>query len=151
MEILIDIRKKGFKTDEKMEQMMKEATITTLEHLEKTGHYEISVSFVENEEIKELNRDYRGVDQITDVLSFPMDDLPHFEDNSILLGDVVIAVDVMKHQAKELGHTEERELVYLYVHSLLHLFGYDHIESDEKLEMRLLEKEIMKQLGLFRQ
>ena len=115
---------------------------------------EISVTFVDLDEIHELNKQYRGVDSPTDVLSFPQfDDLEEElpEVGEICLGDVVICEEKAREQAEEFGHSFERELVYLFTHSVLHLLGYDHMEDDEKKAMRAREEEIMKQIGLMRQ
>lgn len=115
---------------------------------------EISVTFVDLDEIHELNKQYRGVDNPTDVLSFPQfDDLEEEipEVCEICLGDVVICEQKAREQAEEFGHSFERELVYLFTHSVLHLLGYDHMEEDEKKAMRAREEEIMKQIGLMRQ
>ena len=115
---------------------------------------EISVTFVDLDEIHELNKQYRGVDKPTDVLSFPQfDDLEEEipEVCEICLGDVVICEQKAREQAEEFGHSFERELVYLITHSVLHLLGYDHMEDDEKKAMREREEEIMKQIGLMRQ
>lgn len=115
---------------------------------------EISVTFVDLDEIHELNKQYRGVDKPTDVLSFPQfDDLEEEipEVCKICLGDVVICEQKAREQAEEFGHSFERELVYLFTHSVLHLLGYDHMEDDEKKAMREREEEIMKQIGLMRQ
>ena len=113
---------------------------------------EFSVSFVDREEIKELNSTYRGVDKITDVLSFPQfedfSELP--EDQIICLGDIVICEDRAKEQAEEFGHSYEREIIYLFTHSVLHLLGYDHMDEDEKAEMREREEEVMMELKLKR-
>ena len=113
---------------------------------------EISVTFVDKEEIHELNNQYRGVDSPTDVLSFPQfddfDDLP--EEGDICLGDVVICTDKAKEQAEEFGHTFEREIIYLFVHSILHLLGYDHMDEDEKALMRRQEEIVMEHLGITR-
>ncbi len=114
---------------------------------------EISVTFVDLDEIHELNKQYRGVDKPTDVLSFPQfDDLEEEipEVCEICLGDVVICEQKAREQAEEFGHSFERELVYLFTHSVLHLLGYDHTEEDEKKAMRAREEEIMKQIGLMR-
>lgn len=112
----------------------------------------VSVSFVEAEEIRDLNRTYRGVDAVTDVLSFPQfDDLNMAENMEIIsLGDVVICSEQALIQADEFGHSPERELVYLFVHSMFHLLGYDHMEEDEKAEMREKEELIMEKVGLVR-
>lgn len=112
------------------------------------GIYEVSVSFVTNEEIKELNKIYRNVDSETDVLSFPLDDEDY--DDVIMLGDIVLSTERIIEQAKDFGHSLEREMLYLVAHSTLHLVGYDHMNEEEKLEMRQREKEIMKELQLFK-
>ena len=114
---------------------------------------EISVTFVDMEEIHQLNRDYREVDSPTDVLSFPqfddLNDLP--EEGEIALGDVVICKDKAEEQAQEFGHSFEREIIYLFVHSVLHLLGYDHMDEDEKKIMRRQEEAVMEQLGITRE
>ncbi len=115
---------------------------------------ELSVTFVGLDEIHELNREYRGVDRPTDVLSFPQfedleEEIP--EVGEICLGDVVICREKAEEQAEEFGHSFERELLYLFTHSVLHLLGYDHMEEDEKKVMRQREEEIMEQIGLMRQ
>ncbi len=112
---------------------------------------EVSVSFVDAEEIHRLNRMYREVDSPTDVLSFPLlEDISEAGDREYLLGDVVICTDIAKEQAKEYGHGFKREVVYLFVHSMFHLLGYDHMEEDEKKEMRTAEEEIMEELEIER-
>lgn len=113
---------------------------------------EISVTFVEAEEIRQLNRDYRENDKVTDVLSFPqfddLNDIPDF--GEICLGDVVICKERAAEQAEEFGHSFEREIIYLFTHSILHLLGYDHMEEEEKQEMRAREEEVMTHLGIGR-
>ena len=125
---------------------------------------EISLSFVSLDEIHELNRDYRGVDRPTDVLSFPMfDDVEELEaacgeygdeagddGQPVPLGDVVICMDKIIEQAEEFSHSRERETVYLFTHSVLHLLGYDHETDEDKREMREREEEIMDAIGLGR-
>lgn len=113
---------------------------------------EISLTVVSEEEIHELNRMYRDTDRVTDVLSFPQyDDLSDVDNDEVIaLGDVVICDAVAHRQAEEYGHSYEREFVYLFVHSVLHLLGYDHMEADEKREMRAREEEIMNSIGLTR-
>ena len=113
---------------------------------------EISVTFVEGEEIRNLNREYRDTDKVTDVLSFPqfddLNEIPEF--GEICLGDVVICKDRALEQAEEFGHSFEREIIYLFTHSILHLLGYDHMEEEEKKEMRQREEEVMAHLGILR-
>ncbi|XVG95287.1 rRNA maturation RNase YbeY [Eubacteriales bacterium KG127] len=106
---------------------------------------EISLSFVDEDDIRRLNREYRGIDKSTDVLSFPQfdtdEEVPEY--GPIFLGDVVICSPVCRRQAAEFGHSEDREFTYLFVHSLLHLLGYDHINEEERKHMRIKEKEII--------
>ena len=113
---------------------------------------EISLTLVDAEEIQQLNRDYRNVDKVTDVLSFPQyDDLNELpEDGEIMLGDVIICRQRAEEQAEEFGHSVEREMVYLFVHSVCHLLGYDHMEEDEKAEMRAKEESVMEQINVTR-
>ena len=116
---------------------------------------EISVVITDGEGIREINREYRNIDKPTDVLSFPQydfvsptifaDDLKE-EPKPIMLGDIVIAKDVMISQAKDIGHSFEDELSYLTVHSILHLLGYDHIDVQDKKIMREREKTITGEL-----
>ena len=114
--------------------------------------YEISVTFVGSDEIRELNKLFRDKDQVTDVLSFPQyDEIPKDSISGIIsLGDVVICSDIALIQAEEYGHSGERELVYLLVHSIFHLLGYDHDEEGEKLEMIENEEKIMSKINLSR-
>ncbi len=110
----------------------------------------VSVSFVDEEEIRKLNREYRDNDSVTDVLSFPQFDgieyLTDFEE--ISLGDVVICRSVAERQALEYGHSLEREYLYLFTHSVFHLLGYDHMEEAEKKLMREKEERVMTKLLL---
>ena len=129
--------------------------------------YQISLLFVDNEEIQEINNETRNIDRETDVLSFPMLDFEEgkvykdmyinydfdetFKDGEeLILGDMVLSLEKALEQSEEYGHSYEREVSYLVVHSILHLLGYDHMNSDEKEEMRLREKEIMKKLQIFK-
>jgi len=147
IEVLFDNRQNFMEiTDENMNAIEK-AIFTTIETEHAEGNFEVSVSFVTNEEIRELNKTYRNVDCETDVLSFPMDDEEDVE-GVIMLGDVILSTEKIIEQAAEFGHSLEREMIYLTVHSMLHLLGYDHIEDDEKEEMRTMEKEVMKALQI---
>ena len=115
---------------------------------------ELSVTFVDLDEIHELNKIHRGVDSPTDVLSFPQfedvcEEAP--EEGEICLGDVVICRDKAAQQAEEFGHSFEREILYLFVHSVLHLLGYDHMEDDEKRVMRTREEKIMEHIDVLRE
>ena len=113
---------------------------------------EVSLSIVDKETIHKLNKEYRNVDRETDVLSFPLDEEGFDNEGNplILLGDIVICLDVAEDQAVDFGHSLEREIMYLICHSTLHLLGYDHIEEEDKKVMRSKEKEVMKNLGVFK-
>lgn len=113
---------------------------------------EISLTFMSREEIRKLNHEYRNIDNHTDVLSFPLiEDFDAIaEDDDFLLGDVVICPEQAKQQAEEYGHSEEREIVYLFVHSVCHLLGFDHMTEEDRRDMRQREEEIMKALDLER-
>lgn len=112
---------------------------------------EVSVTFTDNEKIKELNAQYRNIDRATDVLSFPLFDEDFEDEEELALGDVVLSLEKAQEQAKEYGHSFEREVAFLVVHSVLHLLGYDHETSkeDEK-EMFFRQEEVMKMLKLER-
>lgn len=130
--------------------------------------YECSVSVIltDNEGIHKLNREQRGIDAPTDVLSFPMIDYFEpgnfdfleqdefaFEPESgeLMLGDIVISLDKVKEQAAAYGHSEQRELAFLVAHSMLHLFGYDHMEEDERIIMEEKQEEILKNTNYIRE
>jgi len=124
----------------------------------------VELDVVSQEEIKALNSDNRHIDAVTDVLSFPMldgirgkkiykKDYPYDYDEdekAIFLGSVAICLDRAKEQAIEYGHSLQREMSYLFVHGLLHLFGYDHITDDDKKEMREKEEQVLLELGISR-
>lgn len=117
------------------------------------GSAEISVTFVDNEQIRELNGQYRSKDSETDVLSFPMGENGKYDENhntgAKILGDIVLSVPKAAEQAHRYGHSLEREVGYLTAHSMLHLLGYDHEAGGmEKVRMREKEELIMAQLGL---
>ena len=125
--------------------------VLDFEHFD--GPAEISVTFVDNSRIHELNREYRGKDSATDVLSFPLGENGEYdidEDNGCkLLGDIVISMERAMEQAELYGHSLQREVAYLTVHSMLHLLGYDHEAGGlEAVRMREKEEAVLIQLGL---
>ena len=145
--------------------LVKRAITAALDYEQFEGAAEVSVTFVDNEAIRELNRDYRGKDAPTDVLSFPLyEDDEDFDDGFVLppdmeedeeaptaIGDIVISVERAKAQAEEYGHSFDRELAFLAVHSTLHLLGYDHERSeDEDKEQRRRQEEILASIGQVR-
>lgn len=148
MELYYDDRQDDIKITDEIKNLIEKSIAAVLKVENLHENVEVSVSFVGDEEIRDLNRDYRGVDKSTDVLSFPMDD--EFIIDNRILGDVIINTRRVMEQAEELGHSEERELSYLTVHSILHLLGYDHMEDEDKKEMREREKLAMKELSIYR-
>ncbi len=129
--------------------------------------YEVEVNLLltMNDEIQEMNQNFRQIDRATDVLSFPMIDYEeagnfdflegvmdvfHPESGELMLGDIVISKEKVISQAEEYGHSVEREYAFLIAHSMLHLFGYDHMEDDERIVMEAKQKEILEQLQILR-
>ncbi len=123
----------------------------------------IEISFVDEAEIQRLNRELRGIDKVTDVLSFPALDLERGqaikkaeypfeidEEGRLLIGSIAICIKRAKEQAEEYGHSYERELHYLIVHGIMHCLGYDHMEEKDKAQMREQEEKILNKLGVTR-
>lgn len=150
MEILIDNRQDKVEMDEDIQAIINRSIRAVLDYENIEEEYEVSVSFVDNQEIREINSEFRDVDKETDVLSFPLEQDFLIEGEIPILGDIIISCEKALEQAKEYGHDFKREISYLTVHSSLHLLGYDHIDEDEKDLMRNKEKEIMKILKIFK-
>lgn len=136
---------------------------SALKHLNQPSELlEMSLSIVDEEQIKQLNNQFREVDKVTDVLSFPTCDNPtrgaitvvcdevNLETDLVNIGDVVICSQRAKEQAKEYGHSLKRELSFLAVHGLLHLLGYDHMNEQDEQQMVGLQKEILQKAGINR-
>ena len=114
-----------------------------LEH-EKVSNANFSIVFVDNEKIQFLNKNYRNIDRITDVISFAFEDNERIVYNNVrFLGEIYICIPRMIEQAKEYGHSEVRELAFLTVHGLLHLLGYDHMTEEDEKEMFALQEVIL--------
>lgn len=115
---------------------------------------EVSITFTDNKHIHEINREYRKVDRPTDVISFALNegDEPEIEGGAPVnvLGDIIISVEKAVEQASDYGHSVEREVAFLTVHGMLHLLGYDHIEEEDRKEMRQEEDFVMEKLGISR-
>jgi len=120
-----------------------------------TENNEVSLVFCDDAYIQNLNRDYRGKDQPTDVLSFALNEgeEPEIVDGpaQVLLGDIIISLETAARQAEEYNHSLEREVAYLTVHGMLHLLGYDHMTEEDKAEMRLEEEHVLSLLGITRE
>jgi probable rRNA maturation factor len=147
MEVLVNNRQKIKKISNEDIEFIEKAVETCLKEENYSSNVEVSLSFVDNKEIKHLNKQYRNKDYPTDVLSFPLNDNI---DGTTILGDIVISIDKVIEQASEYQHSYRRELIYLLVHGMFHLLGYDHIKEDEKKIMRAKEKRVIEKLQLFR-
>ena len=118
----------------------------------------ITITFTTPEEIRKINKKYRKIDKATDVLSFPMFEKEELDEKvknkdflyEDVLGDIIISIDKVREQAKEYGHSFERELSYMLVHGFYHLMGYDHIEEEDKKIMRPKEEKILNELKITR-
>lgn len=139
-----------------IEQLIERCTRAALTEEEIDEDAQVSVTLVDNEAIREINREHRDIDRATDVLSFPLGDDDSFdtdpETGAILLGDIVISLERAAEQAKEFGHSFYREVAFLITHSLFHLLGYDHVDSeeDERLMFGKQEK-VLEKLGITRE
>lgn len=151
--VIIDNKQKAVKIPTGLRMLVRRCCNAVLKLEEFHYSAEISVTFVDNEQIHELNRQYRGKDVPTDVLSFPMGENGVYDENHAtgakILGDIVISMEKAVDQAKRYGHSLEREVGYLTAHSMLHLLGYDHEKSGmDRVRMREKEEWVMTQLGL---
>ena len=134
-----------------LEQCFKE------EKLENSKLY-ITITLTNSENIRKINKEYRNIDKATDVLSFPMYEKEELEEkiakqhykHEDVLGDIVISIEKVEEQAKEYGHSFERELSYMIVHGFYHLMGYDHIKEEDKKQMRPKEEKILNTLKIVR-
>ena len=152
MEIVFDDRQDFYKLDQSLMEKIEKVILGVLKYEGYDDDYEVSLSFVSNEEIKNINRDYRNIDKVTDVLSFPLYDGEEVDINfgTISLGDIVISIERASEQVKEYGHSLEREVCFLVCHSMFHLLGYDHMEDEEARDMRIREEEVLTRLGITR-
>ena len=132
--------------------------VETIGELYDVKDSEVSITLTDDKTIHKLNRDYRGVDRPTDVLSFAFreSDEPEIITDDVdkaidTLGDIIISIEKAKTQAEEYGHSLRREIVFLAVHGMLHLLGYDHIEESDRLEMEREQEYIMSRLGINRE
>ena len=139
----------------KLKLLIRHTILETLDYEGMENDAEVSVTFVDDEGIRELNKKFRNMDKPTDVLSFPLLDYegeseePFFDELCHNLGDIVISLERAMAQANEFGHSFEREVAFLTAHSMLHLLGYDHELSDEDdADMRKRQNDIMERLGL---
>lgn len=142
------------KLDFNAEELIEKCTEQALVEEEIDESAEVSVTFVDNEKIRALNNEHRGIDRETDVLSFPAFTDDGFEVNpendAIILGDIVISLEKAKAQSEEYGHSTLRETAFLIAHSLFHLLGYDHETEAEEKEMFEKQENVLQRLGITR-
>ena len=136
-----------------LKMLIRRSVIAALEYEGYENDCEISITLTDNKGIHSINKQFRNIDAPTDVLSFPLVEYEETEeppvDEENMLGDIIISLERAEEQANEFGHSFEREVSFLTVHSMLHLLGYDHVNSEEEdMEMRRRQSEIMKNLGL---
>lgn len=165
--IFIDNRQNKIEVTKELENTINKVIEYTLKEEKVNLPCEVSVIFIDNDEIKEINKENRNIDKVTDVLSFPMLEyekgkvfkevyLNHnFEESDLyegrlILGDIALSLEKAKEQSEEFGHSFLREASYLTVHSVLHLLGYDHMEEEDKDVMRKREEEILESFQLTR-
>jgi probable rRNA maturation factor len=166
--IFIDNRQSKVEAPDKLESTVREIIAHALKEECVSIDYEVSVIFVDNDEIKQINREYRNIDKPTDVLSFPMLNYPEslvfrdvyvnynfkisdLDEGKLILGDIAISLEKALEQSKEYNHSFFREVCYLSIHSVLHLLGYDHIEDIDKGKMRIREEEILNKFNICRE
>ncbi len=155
MKVIIEKTNEAQEVAPEIDAVIDKAINGVINHFAIDKDIEISVLFTDAEGIKEINRDYRNVDSVTDVLSFPQFEFEtsgrldvDFEQGNIPLGDIVLNLEKIYSQAEEFGHSREHEAGYLTIHSMLHLLGYDHMTDEDKKIMRDKEKIIVSELGI---
>ncbi|WP_017414419.1 rRNA maturation RNase YbeY [Clostridium tunisiense] len=165
--IYLDNRQDKIEVNKELEETIMEIVQYTLKEEEVHIPCEISVIFVDNDEIREINNDMRHIDKVTDVLSFPMleyEEHKVFKDlyldynfspadlneGNLVLGDMALSLERALEQSVDYGHSFFREVCYLVVHSILHLLGYDHMEEEDKVVMRKREEEILNRFNINR-
>lgn len=165
--IFIDNRQDKIEVTKQLETAIKDVIEYTLKEEKLIIDNEVSVILIDNEEIREINLKHRGIDKVTDVLSFPMLDYPENKvfkdvyvnykfdqsdlyDGMLVIGDVALSLEKSMQQSEEFGHSFIRECAYLTVHSILHLLGYDHMEEVSKNIMRKREEEILNDFKISR-
>ena len=119
-------------------------------HDEKLDNVMFNVIIIDNDRIHEINREYRGIDRETDVISFALEDDKTFNPEGRVLGDIYISIDKAHSQAIEYGHSFIREFCFLGVHGMLHLLGYDHMKQEDEKEMFSLQEKILNMAGIVR-
>ena len=162
IELFVENNQNKIEITDEITETAKRACEETLSYEDCDFDAQISLNFVDNEEIRRLNKEFRQKDAATDVLSFPMLEFDEngdiidadydVDDGEIVLGDIVISAERALSQAEEYGHSFLREVTFLVVHSMLHLLGYDHVASEEEeTRMRQKQTDILNQMGITRE
>jgi probable rRNA maturation factor len=157
MRIEIDFMDETGKVDEKAMELVQSVLQFAAEKEDIEEGSELSITFVDNKRIREINKEYRQKDAATDVISFALEEMGEDEMQIVgvgiprVLGDIVISIERTKEQAEEYGHSFERELGFLALHGFLHLLGYDHLEKEEEEEMFSRQRDILEAYGLSRE
>lgn len=152
MRYMFDDRQEKIDVKDELYEKIEDIVEEVLDYEGYSDDYDISISFVDNKEIHELNKQFRGVDRATDVLSFPMlsDEFEDVEYEEMSLGDIVISLERALEQSIEYGHSFEREVCFLVCHSMFHLLGYDHDTEENTREMREKEEAVLTKLNITR-
>lgn len=169
MEVILTINfetETDIKLDFDAKSLVEKVIMEAMDYEDCPYEAEVNVLFTDDKSIHEINKEYREIDRPTDVLSFPMveydepgdfeqieteqPDCFHPDTGELLLGDIVISIERAIAQAQEYGHSVEREIAFLTAHSMFHLFGYDHMEEDMRLEMEQKQNEVLARLGINR-
>ena len=153
IKVIIDDRQKKIRIPTGTRMLVRRCCNAVLRNEKFEGSAEISESFVDNEEIHTINKMHRDIDRPTDVLSFPLGENGEYDINNDtgakMLGDIIISVETALEQSKDYGHSFQREMAFLTVHSMLHLLGYDHVNNGlEAVRMREKEEYVLTQIGL---
>ncbi len=152
MRYIFDDRQEKIDIKDEIYEKIEDIVEEVLDYEGYSDDYDISISFVDNKEIHELNKQFRGVDRATDVLSFPMlsDEFEDVEYEEMSLGDIVVSLERALEQSIEYGHSFEREVCFLVCHSMFHLLGYDHDTEEHTREMREKEEAVLTKLNITR-
>lgn len=153
VKVNISDRQKAIKLPTGIRLLVRKSCVATLNSEEFLNNAEVNVTFVDDNEIKKMNTEFRNIEDSTDVLSFPLGENGNYDTNpetgNMMLGDIVISVEHAFAQADLYGHSIEREISFLTVHSMLHLLGYDHVEGGiQAVRMREKEEAVLSDLGL---
>lgn len=166
--LLVDNRQDKITVEEELIELIENMIEYALREEGVKEDYEVSLILIDNANIKEINKEQRQKNVVTDVLSFPMLDYkPHtvykenylnytfnemdLDDGKLVLGDIALSLERAKEQSEEFNHSFKREVCYLIIHSILHLLGYDHMEDDDKVVMRKREEEILNNFNVLRE